>query len=557
MAARRVPPEMFRFATEQNADLYTAILHVFGDANERLETALGLDDIDGRLASVGFFRDLDPDELGRALAQLGKWQLLDVIQNHSADYSTAAEYERGNLHYSLTRRGEAAFAGVQHALEVLASAGALQTAVLDAITDRLDALYGLLLEPTSADRRVFTTLSELESHLEALRSNTKQFNGELQRLLRAENADLDTFHEVKRATVTYLQEFVTDLDHRSRAIRDAIRRVESLGVATLRRRALLGAELSPMGAQDPVPAWLEHRRLRWEGLRLWFDPGDGARPRADELHTVARRAIVALLATLERIGESRRRSSSAARDFQVLARVFAAAPAEDDLHRLWGAAFGLTPARHAHLRHTDPELIPVGMSWAAAPSVEVSTLLRRGGRAERFSRTGRVRDVAAVRREREERARRERAELEAVWARLRTDGPVRLSALGTLDHEALARLLDLLGQALDGPVDSSGARRATTSDGQVEIVARPTGDGRLAVIRTPRGVLTAPDHIVDIALLGRPVARGIQPSIVSVPVPPVPPVPPGLPPPPAPPARSAPAGSPILTPVAPGSSAGR
>ncbi|WP_235948996.1 DUF2397 family protein [Candidatus Frankia alpina] len=98
----RVPPEMFRFATEQNADLYTAVLRVFGEANERLETTLGPDGIEERLGFVGLFRALGPDELGRALSQLGKWQLLDVIQNHGADYSTAAEYERGNLQYSLS-----------------------------------------------------------------------------------------------------------------------------------------------------------------------------------------------------------------------------------------------------------------------------------------------------------------------------------------------------------------------------------------------------------------------------------------------------------------------
>lgn len=91
---------------------------------------------------------------------------------------------------------------MQHALSVLASTGALQTAVLEAIADRLADLHRLLTDPTATDRRIFSTLTDLENQLEALRANTKQFSGELQRLLRAEHADSATFREVKSSTVT-------------------------------------------------------------------------------------------------------------------------------------------------------------------------------------------------------------------------------------------------------------------------------------------------------------------------------------------------------------------
>ncbi|MGH3449780.1 MAG: DUF2397 family protein, partial [Haloechinothrix sp.] len=168
----RVPPEMFRFTDGDRAQLYAAILHGFAEANERLETALGLDDMRARLGSVAWFDALTDEDLTAALAQLRDWGLLDVIQNHAENYRTAAEYERRNLQYSLTKRGEAAFAGVQHALAVLASSGALQTAVLDAIADRLAALHSLLSDPAATNRRVFTTVTELEGHLEALRGNT-------------------------------------------------------------------------------------------------------------------------------------------------------------------------------------------------------------------------------------------------------------------------------------------------------------------------------------------------------------------------------------------------
>ncbi|MGW4373743.1 TIGR02677 family protein [Streptomyces albidoflavus] len=500
---RRVPPEMFRFATGEKADLNGAVLDAFGMAGEHLETTLGIDGVRERLRAVGWIAELGDGELHDTLRRLVGWELLDVVHNHAENYRTAEEYERRNLHYSLTRRGEAALAGVHHALEVLASTGALQTAVLEAITDRLDELTVLSREPATADRRIFSTLRELEGHLEALVENTKAFNAQLQRLLRADGVDLDVFREVKAATVAYLQEFLVNLDRRGGTVAAAVARVEERGVAVLRERALRGAELPPVPGEDPAAAWLESRRARWAGLRAWFLPDDGGRPRIEQLHDIARRAIVSLLQVLERINESRRRSSSAVQDFRELARWFASAPGEDDLHRLWSTAFGLGPARHAHLAHPDPELIPSAHSWAEAPPVEVSALLRSSGRTERFTRTGKVRDVAAVRAERRERARLERAQLARAWEELGTDRPVRLSSLAALDTAVFDRLLELLGRALAVPPDADGLRRATTGDGRVEIALSPPPDARTAVLRTARGTLRSPDYVIHVTTLGQ------------------------------------------------------
>ncbi len=384
------------------------------------------------------------------------------------------------------RASTSAGAGVTHAVAMLASTGALQTAVLDAISDRLGDLVHELEAGT--DRRIFSTLSELESHLEALRSNTKQFNGELQRLLRADGTDLATFHEVKASTVAYLQEFLTNLDYRSHTIAERIRQVEDHGVGLMHKRALIGAELPQLGA-DPGPAWLEHRRIRWAGLRAWFLPEGTAAPRAEQLHDVARRAIITLLQALDRITESRRRMSSAVADFRELARWFSVAPAQDDLHRLWSATFGLYPSRHAHLSHPDPELVSPSSSWQEAPPVEVSPLLRRDG--------------TRIKAERAERAKAERAELEAAWSVLDTSGgSIALSSFGTLDHALFERLLELLGRALTAGSDRSGTRRAITSDGRIEIVLSPARHGGIAELMTPLGVFRGPDYEVQIRTAG-------------------------------------------------------
>jgi uncharacterized protein (TIGR02677 family) len=508
----RVPPEMFRFTSGDRAGLYVSVLHAFGEANERLETALGLDDLRGRLRGVGWLEPVGDDELTAALSRLRTWELVDVIQNHSENYRTAGEYERRNLRYSLTRRGEAAFAGVLHAMSVLAATGALQTAVLDAICDRLGDLCRELESGT--DRRVFSTLAELETHLEALRTNTKQFNGELQRLLRAEGADLATFHEVKASTVAYLQEFLTNLEHRTHAIGSRIEQIEARGLDVLHRRALLGAELPRLTGHDPGPTWLEQRRLRWEGLRTWFlgsaGPDGVAPPRIEQLNVVARRAIITLLQVLDRITESRRRSSGAVADFRELARWFTVVPTQDDLHRLWSTAFGLSSARHAHLAHPDPELISPTSRWPDAPPVEVSPLLRSSGRTERFSRTGRVRDVSAIKAARAAQAAAERRQLEAAWDLLDTDGVVRLSGFGTLDAAVFDRLLDLLGRALGNAPDRAGVRRATTADGRVEILLRPPRDGARAELGTPRGRFLGPDYELEIRAPGRRQIRGVS-----------------------------------------------
>lgn len=503
MAPPRIPAEMFQFTTTERSDLHTAVMYAFGDANERLETFLTFDQVRERLRAIGWYAPLDDAGLNRTLGQLVQWKLLDVVQNHAGAYATAEEYERKNLQYSLTRRGEAAFAGVQHALTVLESSGALQTAVLDAIADRLGELDTLLgTDDAAVNRRIFTTLQELEGHLDGLRNNTKQFNGELQRLMRAEGADLATFHDVKSATIVYLQEFVINLDSRAEAVRAVLAQVEMRGVSVLHQRALIGAELPPSPGADPAVPWLTARRAKWDGLRLWFLPeGDGI-PRVRQLHDVARRAIVSLLQVLDRITESRRRSSSAAADFRALARWFANAPSEQDAHRLWGTAFGLAPARHAHLAHEDAELVSTGVPWAEAPPVHVSAHLRTSGRTEHIGRTAKVRDVATVRAARRERARRERAELEAAWRRLTTGGRVKLSAFGTLEHDTFRRLLDLLGRALAARPDASGLRRAVTTDGRIEVMLWPAPDGPSVELHTTRGRFTTPDYPVEIRFVG-------------------------------------------------------
>ncbi|WP_232836754.1 TIGR02677 family protein [Lentzea terrae] len=452
-----VPADLFRFTTTERADLHTAVLRAFGVANAHLETSLTLDDVQQRLRDVGWSEQVTDDELTASLTSLRQWGLIESTQHR----------------YGLTKLGEAAYAGIQHALETLTSSGALQTAVLDAIADRLDEL--------TKTNRAFAALMELEGHVQTLQTNTARFNADLQRLLKQEH-DLATFQDVKRTTITYLREFVADLDARKHRIREAIGDVP----ATILEQAKEGAGLY----QDDD--WLQQRTKKWQDLKAWFHDTPS---KADELQDVARKAIVQLLRVLDRISERKKPTNTAA-DFRALAQWFARTSTEDEAHELFNAAFGLFPARHAHLAHADGELIPSGEPWHNTPPVTISPQLRATGKQEHIGSTGKIRDVDEIRRNRRLQAEQERAELEHAWRQIQTDGPIRISTLTNLDHDTFHRLIDLLGRALGSDPDSTGTRTAGTSDGRMQINLRNARGW--ATITTQKGTLSGPDYVIDV-----------------------------------------------------------
>ncbi|MFD4639518.1 TIGR02677 family protein [Lentzea sp. NPDC058436] len=457
-----VPADLFRFTATDQAELHTAVLRVFGVANERLQTVLTTDDVQQRLRGVGWSEQLTDDELQTSLNALRGWGLVDAQQHQ----------------YGLTKLGEAAYAGVQHATHTLAAHGALQTAVLDAIAAHLDALA----QPLD-DHRTFTTLIELEGHLEVFATNTTRFNADLQRILRDEQADLATFQDVKRTTVTYLRDFIADLDARKHGIREAIDRIDP---QQLHERARNGAGLV-------AEQWSQQRKANWSSLKSWFHDNP---PRVEELQDVSRKAIVQLLRVLDRISEQRKKPTNTAADFRALAKWFARTETEDEAHELFNAAFGLYSARHAHLAHADGELLPSGEAWENTPPVPVSPQLRATGKQEHIGATGKVRNVDEVRRNRREQAQREREELEYAWSQIQTDGAIRISTLTNLDHDTFHRLIDLVGRALGSDPDSTGTRSAGTSDGRMQINLRNARGW--ATMTTQKGTLSGPDYVIDV-----------------------------------------------------------
>jgi uncharacterized protein (TIGR02677 family) len=498
---RTVDADLLRFTTTDLRELHLAVMTAF-EESAVLAPALNLDQVRSSVAAVGWDDPIDDDVLQRAMAALTGWGLLEATQDHSARYATPEEFERKNLQWSLTPRGEAAIGGVLHALDSLRHAVGLQTAVLDAIGDDLADLAELASQPRSpaTDARLHITLSQVERHLAALVTSVRQFNGHLQRLLREDGTDDGIFADVKRRTVSYLEEYVEGVERPHRRLVTAIERVEAHGLASLLDRALTGANLAPVSGGDPGPAWLAERERHWQGLRVWFSPAGSGAPLIVGLLDVARTAIVELLRVLERRWDSRRRSASISHDFQTLARWFGSAPCDEDAHRLFAAAFGLWSSRHAHLRAGDGEERAPTTSWLTASSAEVAPALRTTGSLAQRGRASRIGDPSVLRAYRQRIQAEELAAHDEVRAALTTNGTVRLSTFGRLPENSFAELLALLSVGLDAPLGSDGARRALSADGRIEVVLGAPRDSQMATISTGTGVLRGPDFHVSITL---------------------------------------------------------
>lgn len=492
-------PEFFQFATVPSREFYIALLVAF-DRESVLRPSLGIDDVRRALAGCGWRDVPDDDSLHDALQKLVGWTLLEASQDQSARYATPEEFERRNLHWTLSQRGQAAVAGIVRTHEVLRQAASLQPALVDAMADAVRDIAVLAASECPDERRAFTRLRELEAHHEALIDSVRQFGRHLQRLLREDATSDDVFLDVKARTVTYLRDYIDEVELPARRLAEGITGVSGDGWRRLAAASLAGANLAPVDGDDPAPRWVSERERRWAALRAWFVPEeDGTEPLIRSQQRTARDAIVQLLRVLDRRMLARRGTISTANDFRVLARWFAACASEAAAHELFNAAFGAWPARHLHHPEAEPGEASRSQSWLDTPPVVIPPMLRSSGRAgarglpKPFTSAQVLRDqrqrvqVEAMRRD------------EALRARLATGRPVRISdAYPALEHASFHAFLALLGQALSAEVSSDGQRRALSADGQIEIVLERPQDTRIATIDTPDGTLTVPDYVLTV-----------------------------------------------------------
>jgi uncharacterized protein (TIGR02677 family) len=332
----------------------------------------------------------------------------------------------------------------------------------------------------------------------------------LRRAIDFSDGDVDGFVTYKERLIDYINRFIADLANSGAQIAVLLTSLEAAGherllVVAGRREAADAVPEGPdadgslaQAQEQALDAW----RNRWRGLDEWFTSRDTGHPsQARLLRQAAVTAIKQLIDAVGLLNERRSGRSDRSADFAALARWFAEAPDDAAAHRLWRAAFGLSPARHLSVTgETADEWrdVPPGTPWHDTPPIRISPQLRKTGSYERRGKPSQVRDRTAERELLRLQAEQEALQTTEARQRLRTSGPTLLSDLDVLDPRAFRLFLSLLGDALAarGPGDTEV--KAVTSDGSMEVRLYLIPDGGTATIKTEDGVLTGPEHVIEI-----------------------------------------------------------
>jgi uncharacterized protein (TIGR02677 family) len=494
------------------------VLLTFARARDRFIVHMRPEDIANDLGRPG-----ETEQVVAALDKLVEWGNLRADPDTSR-VTSVEDFHRARYLYQLTAAGQAAEQAIAVYEEAIGRRGSLQSVALADIAEQLRSLRALAtVDRTELDpAKVHLLLLALAERFTGLADNAQAFMASLRRVIDFADGDVDAFVAYKQRLIDYINRFIADLANRGAEIATLLGDIERtdtdrlLTVAARREAADAVPDLPGDGERGTtdrpredvydiaVATSLAAWRNRWRGLHDWFVSADPRHPsQARLLRGAAVTAITQLIDTVAAFNDRRSGRSDRPADFRQLARWFAEAPDDLAAHRLWRAAFGLSPARHLTVtpdtveEWTQEQPTP-NTPWRAAPPVRISPQLRKTGSYERRGQPNRVADRTEARRLLAEQAAREVSQTSAARERLRTTGPTLLSELGELDTRAFRLFLALLGDALAARRPGDTEVVTTTGDGTLEIRLSLVPNGGTVAITTEDGVLRGPQHVVEI-----------------------------------------------------------
>jgi uncharacterized protein (TIGR02677 family) len=494
------------YVTAEKSSLYRAIMRVFMESKGRFDLHLRPQEIIDAVRRSGLEETPHETEIESALEQLCEWGNLQTRPD-TTDISTVEDFYKQRYAFHLTSQGEAA----EQALEVfLASAerkGQLQTNALSIIRNLLHELNQLSKDEKPDSAQIHRNLLSIRSTFENLTSRTQAFMTSLQQNIDLQMAQTDEFTSDTQRLIEYIERFLAELVIAAEDVNRTVRDIEASGVERLFYAA---AECGLMDALEKTSEDVERIagewRSFWNGFWRWFVPRPDYPSNADILRARARTAITDLLGVMTSVNDRRISRIDRSNDFRVLARWFAQCASDGHAHRLWRSVFGLSTARHlmvneATLDEHEVQDISSNTSWLDSPPLRISSRLRASGTYSRTGRLSRIIDRTAEKNKLAAAAHEEAIRILSAQDRFGIGHRFRLSELGQLDHNAFDFFLDLLSEGVSPRVFDGDTVEVVSNDGSLKVKMEPIDDGQPAVIQTPEGVFSGPDHWVTIGQL--------------------------------------------------------
>lgn len=486
-----------RYAVNDEAEHYVAVMRVFTEGTAGLLSDLSAREVAERLG-IDHGLELDVDLVDTRLSYLVQSGNL-ARSPRETEARSIREYLTTRARYQLTQRGELVHRQVEELLSATDEVREVSTEMLGGILAGLRTLAGYD-EASLAEAEpdvVAAQVATLFAQFERLVTSTRAFYASLSQVLARYDLGREDFQAFKAALLDYLQRFVDQIARTTPQIGDLI---DAIDPVPLLARANTGARLVNLdGTQAIRSSGLALQD--WSGLRAWFLGARGRRSDAEEVRTLATKAMRALLVNLRRLSSSTDREVSRYADLLRLAQWFEGS-GPDQAAALWAAAFGLYPSRHLGFpAQLDGEPLPATSSWWRAPVADVPVMLRTSGERRATGATARREDFGPVKAQRLHERSAAEAERAAALAELKTLSGGPLVEVQVSDA-ARVHLLELHARALasaGGPLTGEAVATASLPNGAaLSLRVRPT-PGSSSVLHSPSGSLRLHDLTLEIA----------------------------------------------------------
>ncbi len=530
--------QCFSYLTAEKGAMYRAIVDAFAGAKAEFVLHLRPSQVRGMLSTDGF--SPEPTEIESALQQLEAWGNLQSYQDN-ADVSSLVDYYRKSLLYQMTAAGEAAHASTLTFEQRLQQQAKLDARALERIAEgagQLERLAGQIrTNPNDVDAAVVLTAVRSICHdADELTSRAQSFFRWLHEQTESDRGDLEAFLTYKERLIDYLQQFVSELITSGSTI---ARRLNAISDSEYSRLAQFTAEedvgLPLAGEETQTGQGIDACKRQWLqrllGLRGWFSRSGGNAAQLEQLRAAARAAIPRLLQLAGRMNERQSGRSDRVADLRVLACRFLSCRDDAQAHRLYHAAFALSPARHLRIDQATIDLrdqnpVSTDTCWLDAEPVEFSPQLRKTGRQSAVVANRRVVDRSTSRAAANRRLSTEVGRIDSSRETLISLGRCRLSDVGELDRDAFRLMMELIELAVPRPTTPATQHRhqhlvlpaeATSRDGSVHILVHPiarsglpsfepSGNGKpevcptqeIACLTTPTGHVMLPEMWIEV-----------------------------------------------------------